>query len=316
MDLRSLRQFLVVARHQHLSRAALELRVAQPALSRTIGRLESELGTPLFDRRDRMRLNAAGAVFRDHVQRAFGELDAGVNAVTESLATGVGRVTLASESLFTLMRPLAAFKQAHPLVEVGLLQGSAAVMVQQVRARDADLCLMSQPVTSGDLQAQELIHEQVFLTVPINHPLAGRDSVDVEDLADQSFVTTRPGQWQRQLLDRLFAARGLTPRIVCESDEPGAAAAMISVGVGIGLLPAVARREAWDVPLVWIAVDDPTCIRTLSLAWRRAGISPGAPQMLRDHLLGWDWGGSEPTAFGAGKPAGPGKTARVKDSGD
>jgi DNA-binding transcriptional LysR family regulator len=292
MDLRTLRQFLVVARHQHLSRAALELRVAQPALSRTIGRLESELGTPLFDRRDRMWLNSSGTLFRDHVQRALGELDAGVNAVTESLAAGAGRVVLASESLLTLTRPLAAFKQKHPLVEVRLFQGPAAVMVQQARARDVDLCLMSQPVTTIDLEFQELIHEPVLLAVPVEHPLAGRNRVAVEALLDEPFVTTRRGQWQRQLLDRLFAARGLSPRIVCESDEPAATAAMISAGVGVGLLPAVALREVPGVRLAWVAVDDPDSTRTLSLAWPRAGIAPGAPQMLRDHLLDWDWAGS------------------------
>jgi len=300
MDLRTLRQFLVVARHEHLSRAARELRVAQPALSRTIGRLESELGTPLFDRRDRMRLNSSGTLFRDHVQRALGELDAGVDAVT--IAAGAGRVVLASESLLTFMRPLAAFKQEHPLVEVRLFQGSAAVMVQQARARDVDLCLMSQPVTTGDLEFQELINEPVLLAVPLDHPLAERSSVDVEALADEPFVTTRRGQWQRQLLDRLFAARGLSPRIVCESDEPAATAAMISAGVGVGLLPAVALREVPGVQLAWLAVNDPACTRTLSLAWPRAGIAPSAPQKLRDHLLGWDWAGTTPPAQAPHRP--------------
>jgi DNA-binding transcriptional LysR family regulator len=77
MDLTMLRQFAVVARLEHLSRAADELHVAQPSLSRTIARLENELGTPLFDRAARLRLNPAGALFRGYVERALGELDAG-----------------------------------------------------------------------------------------------------------------------------------------------------------------------------------------------------------------------------------------------
>lgn len=294
MDLHALRQFLAVARHEHLSRAAVELRVAQPALSRTIGRIEDELGTPLFERRGRLRLNAAGEVFREHVQRALGELDAGVEAVATSLVAGAGRVSIASESLLTLMRPLATFKQAHPLVEVRLLQEPSGGMPAQVRARDVDLCLLSQSVTSADLEVRELVAEPVFVAVPLGHRLAGQAEVEVEELAEEPFVVTRRGHWQRQLLDRLFVPRGLTPRIVCESDEPTATAAMISAGLGIGLLPAVARRDAIGVPLSWLRVADPSCVRPLSLGWRTAGLAPGAPQLLRDHLLAWDWTGTAP----------------------
>src|SRR4051794_34889944 len=90
MELNSLAHFLVVARLEHLSRAAEELHVAQPSLSRTIARLEGELGVPLFDRSGRLRLNDAGRLFRDHVERALGELEAGRRAVTEAAGDGLG----------------------------------------------------------------------------------------------------------------------------------------------------------------------------------------------------------------------------------
>ncbi|KOG85386.1 LysR family transcriptional regulator, partial [Streptomyces varsoviensis] len=76
MDLLSLRCFQVVARHEHISRAAAELRVAQPSVSRTIARLEAGLGVRLFDRNGRqVRLNQYGAAFLRRVDRALGELD-------------------------------------------------------------------------------------------------------------------------------------------------------------------------------------------------------------------------------------------------
>ncbi|MFD8380964.1 LysR family transcriptional regulator [Streptomyces sp. NPDC059679] len=120
MELNSLRQFLVVARLQHLSRAAEEFHIAQPSLRRTIARLESELGAPLFDRSKRLRLNDAGRLFRDHVERALGELDAGRRAVAEATSGGLGTVRLASETFLTLTGPLADYKQAHPAVEIEL----------------------------------------------------------------------------------------------------------------------------------------------------------------------------------------------------
>jgi DNA-binding transcriptional LysR family regulator len=289
MDVNALRQFLVVAQHEHLSRAARELRIAQPALSRTIGRLEAQLGVQLFDRRDRMRLNAAGSIYRSHVQRALGELDAGARAIGEAQQLGAGRVAVASESLFTLMGALGAFKRASPRTEITLSQGSSDDLVQGLRAWESDLALLSQPVRSGELRIRELISEQVHLATPIGHPLAGRTAVSMEELATEPFVTTRRGHWQRELLERLFAARGVAPRIVCVSDEPGATAGMISAGIGIGLLPRMARTWNDAAPIAWADVDDPRCVRVLSLAWRPDLPEDGAPARLRDHLIRWDW---------------------------
>jgi DNA-binding transcriptional LysR family regulator len=82
VDLLQLRYFQAVARHQHVSRAAAELRVAQPALSRAIARLEAELGVPLFDRRGRrVRLNRFGVMFLARAGRALDELDQGQREV-------------------------------------------------------------------------------------------------------------------------------------------------------------------------------------------------------------------------------------------
>ena len=93
VDLLQLRYFQAVARHQHVSRAAAELHVAQPALSRAIARLEAELGVPLFDRRGRrVRLNRFGAMFLARAERALGELDQGQHELRDAagLAQGNG----------------------------------------------------------------------------------------------------------------------------------------------------------------------------------------------------------------------------------
>ena len=143
MDLHSLEQFLVVARVEHLSRAAAELHVAQPSLSRTIARLESELGTPLFDRAGRLRLNDQGRIFRRHVERSLGELAEGRRAVAEA---DIGSVRLGPETFLTLTGPLAAFRRAHPEVEVELHQMPADHMHRALHAREIDLCVASQPI--------------------------------------------------------------------------------------------------------------------------------------------------------------------------
>jgi len=286
-----LRQFLVVARLEHLSRAAGELRIAQPSLSRTIARLEAELGTPLFDRVGRLRLNDAGRVFRAHVERSLGELDAGRRAVAETVGEASGAVRLASETFLALTGPLAAFKRAHPSVEIELHQMSVEEMARRLRAQEVDLCVASQPISAEDLELEtvQLFDEPVVVAMALGHPLAGRTCVSIEELAGEPFITSRQGHWQRRLLERLFAGRGLVPRIVCEGDEPGAIQMLIGAGLGIGLNPAFARRLAERVPIAWVDIDSPDCRRTLTLVRPASGYLSAAARLMRDTLTDWDW---------------------------
>ena len=289
MDLHALEQFLVVARLEHLSRAARELRVAQPSLSRTIARLEAELGAPLFDRAGRLRLNESGRLFRDHVERSLGELEAGRRAVAEAARDGVGGVRLASETFLTITGPLAAYKDAHPDIDVELHQMPAADMHRALHAREVDLCVASQPILGDGLDSVQLHDEPVWLAAPPDHRLASRASVHVEELREEPFVISRAGHWQRRLLDRLFAGHNLAPRIVCEGDETAALAGLVSAGIGLTLIPAMARHADISATGAWIGIDDPACRRTLTLHRTADSRLSTAARLMHTTLATWPW---------------------------
>ncbi|MGI5240820.1 LysR substrate-binding domain-containing protein [Dactylosporangium sp. CA-139066] len=88
---------------------------------------------------------------------------------------------------------------------------------------------------------------------------------------------------------RLFAARGRTPRIVCESDEHGAIADLIGAWLGVGLVPAFAGRYAGPATGAWIAVDSPDCRRTVTLYWGAGSHLSPAARLMRSALTAWDW---------------------------
>ncbi|THV40867.1 LysR family transcriptional regulator [Glycomyces buryatensis] len=289
MELNGLRQFLAVARAGHLSRAAAELRVAQPSLSRTIARLETELGTPLFDRAGRLQLNDTGKIFADHVERALGELEAGRRAVAQALDSGPGGVRLASETFLPLTGPLAAFKAAHPDIDIQLHQMSTSEMEQALRAQEVDLCLASQAVNAPRITSEVVHVERVWLATPPGHRLAGAAEVRIEDLADEPFVTTRPGQWQRRHLEWLFSDRNLEPRIICETDEPAATYALVRAGLGLCLFPTIARQGGFEEGVSWVGIDHPHCNRTLSLHWTSDDNLSAAARLMRSQITEWDW---------------------------
>ncbi len=160
-------------------------------------------------------------------------------------------------------------------------------MSAQLQAGEVDLCLASQPLPGPALGSVELLSEEVLLAVPPSHHLAQRTDAEVSALAGEPFVTTRPGYWQRALTDQLFADAGTEPFIVCEGDEPYAIRGLISAGVGIGLMPAMARRLAPDPPVSWLRLDAPGCRRTLSLVWRADAYLSASARALAEFAVGY-----------------------------
>ena len=133
----------------------------------------------------------------------------------------------------------------------------------------------------------ELFSEEVLLAVPPGHRLAAgpRRRVAVAELLNEPFVVTRAGQWQRALLEQLFADTGYTPVVACEGDEPSAVRGLVSAGVGVGLLPAISRRTTTSPEVVWLHLDTGAARRTLRLYWRTTGYLSRAAGRFRDFTL-------------------------------
>lgn len=283
MDLLGLRYFQAVARREHLSRAADELRVAQPSLSRSIARLEHELGVPLFDRNGRrVRLNRFGAAFLRRVDRALGELDDARQELADAAGLERGGVTVAAETLRPLTGLLQGFLAEHPQADLRLFELNAEAMTRRLRAGEIDLGFASQPLTAPGLRGVEVSREAVLAAVPPGHDLIAHGSITVETLAGQPLIVPHPGHWLRSLVDRLFARAGLDPHIVCESNEPTVMLELISAGLGVGLGPAGARTAPTQTPVAWLPVDAPDCHRVLSVVWRQDAYLSTAARHLRD----------------------------------
>ena len=205
VDLLQLRYFQAVAHHQHVSRAAAELHVAQPALSRSIARLETELGVPLFDRHGRrVQLNRFGTLFLARVARAIGELDQGQHELHDAAGLTQGVVAIAAETLRTVTDLTARFLTGHPGVSLQLYQSPAPVMSAQLQAGEVNLCVASQRLDGPALHSVELLSEEVLLAVPPSHRLAR-----------QTRVKGRPARWRalRHHPPRLLAAKPHRPAL-------------------------------------------------------------------------------------------------------
>jgi DNA-binding transcriptional LysR family regulator len=269
MDLLQLHYFQTVARFEHVTRAAEALRVAQPALSKAIVRLEAELGAPLFDRRGRrVALNACGRAFLRHIERVFMELEDGRRELADLAGLARGTVTVAATTLLLLPDLLVAFRARHPGVNFRLSQASTTEMQTGLASGEIDLCLASAPIEGPAIRSVALFTEDILLAVPPRHRLAGRGRIPLGEAAAEPFISAKRGYWLRDLTDDACRQAGFIPDTICEGDEPGAIRRLVAAGLGVAFLPTSARRAGAGPEVAWLHITEPVCQRTVSLVWR------------------------------------------------
>lgn len=263
-----LAQFVAVARHEHVTRAAGELAVPQSTLSRAMARLEDDLGVDLFARRGRtVSLTPAGRTFLASVERALASVEQAAEAVRADADPAAGKVafgflhTLGSETVPGLIR---SFRADHPRVRFSLIQTYGEAMIERLRAGDLDLCLTSPVPDAPDLAARRLDEQRLRLVVPEEHPLARRRRVRLVEAAEEPFITLEPGYGMRRIFDALCAEAGFRPRIAFEGEEAETLRGLVAAGLGVALLPppAVPRPGVRE-----LTVTEPRAVREIGVAW-------------------------------------------------
>ncbi|WP_182884492.1 LysR family transcriptional regulator [Microbispora sp. H10885] len=181
LDLRLLRYFTVVAAHLHYGRAADELRVAQPSLSRQISRLEAEVGARLLDRtRQGTRLTEAGEAFLPHA-RALLRASQQAVAVARAAAQPT-RITIGYTAGLIVTPAVRDLRHRHPDADVRTLHLEWNEPREALLDRRVDAVVTRLPLRTGGLRVTILYDEPKMLLVPIGHRLAGKESVTLDDI--------------------------------------------------------------------------------------------------------------------------------------
>jgi DNA-binding transcriptional LysR family regulator len=267
-----LRHFVVVAREEHLTRAAEALGVPQPTLSRSIARLEADLGVPLFTRPGRsIKLTRHGGYLLDAAERALAALAGPLEQLAGDANPSSGRValgflhTLGGE---TVPRLLKDYRARYPLVRFTLVQDNAHGLLARLRDGEIDLCLTAPLPRAPDVHTRRLAEQRIDLFVPAGHPLAVHrdDGVPLAAAADEDFIVMEPGYGLRTITDDLCRAAGFEPRVTFEGEEADTARGLVGAGLGVSLLPATTSSLA-DPSVTAVRITEPKAARTVGIAW-------------------------------------------------
>ena len=217
MELTQLRYFVEVARCQHMTHAAQRLYTSQSSLSKTIARLEAELGTPLFDRiGNRIQLNDAGRLFLQGASLALRQIDESVQAVQTPHAT----IRMATSLPGLLPGLMERYLIEHPNTHLQQWLLPVEEMQQRLEQCEIDLAITQEPIVGEYIQWQPLYRDEMIVVVSKGHPLAEQDTVSLAQLRDEPIVCNNAGFGTRARIETLCAEAGFFPNIVMECHEP------------------------------------------------------------------------------------------------
>lgn len=241
MKIRQIEYFVAVAEAGSLTKASKHLYVAQPSLSQQIASLEDELGAKLFERLPRgLQLTSEGRAFLTEARHVLASLGRAKATVRAAISGTTGELRLATvTSLAVRMLPDAAGRwyRKHPKVTLFLTEHSHANLLEgSLEAGDADLALGPRPERPHGA-VKSLGMEEFCFVLPHGDPLASREYVDAGDLADRNWVLFGTDHGLTQLIERVCAHAGFTPKVAVRTMEVTTAARLAAAGLGPTLLP-------------------------------------------------------------------------------
>jgi LysR family nitrogen assimilation transcriptional regulator len=248
VDLRKLRYFAGIVEAKSISKAAASLRVAQPALSKSIHSLEQDLGVALLQRSPQgVAATEAGARLYDHCQILFKQIDRARMDVLSSVERPSGVVTVGMPH--SLMAPLALpllqlTTRCFPEVRLELKQEQSHILTAAVRSNKLDFAVVAQPRSPAGLVCRPLLTEELFFIEPRRE---GREpsaiGISFVDASKRPFVLPTVGNGLRAYVEGLFRARSLMLDVRYEIDAIAQIGRCVDAGLGVSVLPGGCLRH-------------------------------------------------------------------------
>jgi DNA-binding transcriptional LysR family regulator len=287
MELRHLTYFLAVAEHLNFSRAAEQLKVAQPAISQQIRALEVELGVPLFDRVNRrVALTEAGRALIPHARQILAAVEAARNEIHEQNSLTRGKASLGAPptvSTHLLPQQLVRFRKKYPGLEVSLREAGTESLLKLVEASKLDLAIVAADLLPPVVEARPLLTEHYVIAVSARHPLSQRKTVRLADVANESFILFPEGYKLREVTLTACRRAGFEPKVALDGGAMQSALEFVAAGLGVALVPELALGVVKNIHTLRIADQDLS--RTLHLIWRKGHYLSPAARALRDFLI-------------------------------
>lgn len=284
MELRQLRQVIVLAETLNFRRAAERLHMAQPPLSTSIKKLEEELGVQLFERLPSgVKLTPAGDVVLRHARRTvfFAEQTRRAGREGESGEQGTLRLGFVGSATYSLMpRIIRAFRGKYPRVDIVIDESTTVELLRGVESHALDVALVRFPVVEPTAAELALLRpERLVAAVSLDSPLAARTAVSIAELAREPLIIYArervPGMYA--FIMQAFAEARVQPNVAQEGVQVQHILGLVESGLGVAFVPESCSRYAGDGVRLLAIDPQPTAFQVgLALASLPDALTPTA----------------------------------------
>lgn len=288
MTLVQLQYFKTLAHILHYTKAAEELHIAQPSLSYSINELEKELGVKLFSKEDRkVTLTVYGEHFLPYVETALATLNDGTEELKELSGSTMQEIRLgyfhsiSSTLIPSLMEDLYSTEENKNL-RFQFAEATSHEILDQLKQGGLDLAFCMH--RDEWLESVPVMHQQLYLAVPKDHPLAGRRSVTFHDFCREPIVMLDNNSSLRILVDRLFAKNSTAPNIMFVVRECNAALQYVALNFCVSILPQVPAMETEKIVAIPVKDDGCNFVRTVYFTWMKNRSFSPAVKRVRNYI--------------------------------
>jgi LysR family hydrogen peroxide-inducible transcriptional activator len=289
MEVHQLRYFCAVARHGTFTRASEVENVAQPSLSQQILKLEGELGARLFDRLPRSaKLTVFGKAFLPKAEGILRELGDAKTEMLEMAGEDKGEIVLGiipTIAAYMLPGLLSKFARKHPLVSVKVVEDITLALLERLHQGSIDVAIVALPVSGvgTELDCLDLFAERLYAALPDRHPRAKQKTIKLADLNNESFLLLKEGHCFRDNLIAACHRSRVKPHIVFESGQFATILAMVSAGMGVSAVPAMAVQTVQGCRFV--PIEGTRSTRRIGVIRLRHHFETRAQRIFVSHVL-------------------------------
>jgi DNA-binding transcriptional LysR family regulator len=305
MELRQLRYFVVVAEELNFQRAGKRLHICPPPLSVQMGKLQKSIGVELLrNRRGRLELTDAGRAFLADARTLLAAAERSVARARQVASGEAGRLIIGSNAVAeygVFPHIIAAFKQAHPKIELSLRSLRTPQQIVALLEGDLDVGFVCPPIPDEAFDVKELTRQPFVAALPVQHRLAQAPSVSFEALSEAPLITYSraldPHSFEQ--IEGHFQRAGASMRVAYEAETSFSMIALTAAGNGCCIVPEYARQFRPD-GVVCKPLESGSIERTLAVIKRkdRDGITRAFHQFAADHVGMMQALGKWPTAGG------------------
>ncbi|HTP65789.1 MAG TPA: LysR family transcriptional regulator [Geobacteraceae bacterium] len=286
MDLRQLRFFVEIVRYGSFTKAAEQLRVAQPAVSMAIKKLEEELDLVLFNRQEKkVSLTAEGEIFLARAKRVLAEVKAAETEMDELRGLSKGEVRVGIPpmlSAYFFPDIIRDFVRRYPGLHLSVYGEGAWRIQKMIEQGELDMGVIAAGIYPENLEVRRFLREEVVVCVPAGHPFADRQAVGYEEFMQQPLVFYKEGYYIRELIFDVMRGTGIAPNIVFETNLFSLVKSLVRNGLGISTFLRMVVSNDSDLRAVSL---DPPLHLDLLIAWKKLAYLSRANRAFVDFLL-------------------------------